>query len=102
VLSYNILCRKYATPQIYGYTPSWALDWDYRKELILSEILSWSADIVCLQEVEMCQYEDIIGETLKHQGNYDGVFFPKSRAKTMSEKERRVVDGCATFYKADK
>ncbi|ORZ20569.1 Endonuclease/exonuclease/phosphatase [Absidia repens] len=102
VLSYNILCRKYATPQIYGYTPSWALTWDYRKELILSEILGWNADIVCLQEVEMGQYEDIIGETLKHQGNYDGVFFPKSRAKTMSEKERRVVDGCATFYKADK
>ncbi|KAI8335058.1 Endonuclease/exonuclease/phosphatase [Chlamydoabsidia padenii] len=102
VLSYNILCRKYATPQLYGYTPSWALTWDYRKELILSEILSWNTDIVCLQEVEMGQYEDIIGETLKHQGNYDGVFFPKSRAKTMSEKERRVVDGCATFYKADK
>lgn len=50
----------------------------------------------------MGEYEEFIGETLKHQGNYDGVFFPKSRAKTMSEKERRVVDGCATFYKADK
>ncbi|ORX58917.1 hypothetical protein DM01DRAFT_250806 [Hesseltinella vesiculosa] len=102
VLCYNTLCQKYATPQAYGYTPSWALAWDYRKELIVSEILNWNADVVCLQEVEMSQYDGFIGDTLKQQGNYEGVFFPKSRAKTMNEKERQVVDGCATFYKADK
>lgn len=49
VLCYNILCQKYATSQAYGYTPSWALTWDYRKELIVSEILGWNADVVCLQ-----------------------------------------------------
>lgn len=32
VLSYNILCEKAATEKMYGYTPSWALQWDYRKE----------------------------------------------------------------------
>ena len=31
--------------------------------------------------------------------DYRGVFWPKSRAKTMAEKEARLVDGCATFYK---
>ena len=30
---------------------------------------------------------------------YEGVFYPKSRARTMSSDERRHVDGCATFYK---
>jgi mRNA deadenylase 3'-5' endonuclease subunit Ccr4 len=49
VFCYNILAEKYATPQMYGYTPSWALSWEYRKELILQEILAYSADIVCLQ-----------------------------------------------------
>lgn len=49
VLSYNVLCEKYATGQMYGYTPSWALAWDYRKELILQEVLNYSADILCLQ-----------------------------------------------------
>ena len=34
VLSYNVLCEKYATAQMYGYTPSWALAWNYRKEFI--------------------------------------------------------------------
>ncbi|KAI7891131.1 Endonuclease/exonuclease/phosphatase [Mucor mucedo] len=102
VLSYNILCDKYATSQVYGYTPSWALNWDYRKELIISEVLNYNADIVCLQEVAMKQYEEALGDAFKERGDYDGVFFPKSRAKTMVDKERRAVDGCAIFYKASK
>ncbi|GJJ68612.1 CCR4-NOT transcription complex subunit 6 [Entomortierella parvispora] len=100
--SYNILAESYATPQMYGYTPSWALTWDYRKELILQEILAYSADIVCLQEVEMGQFEDYFKEQMKHQADYEGVFYPKTRAKTMPEKERRLVDGCAIFFKASK
>lgn len=49
LLSYNILCEKYATAHMYGYTPSWALAWDYRKELILQEVMTYNADIICLQ-----------------------------------------------------
>jgi CCR4-NOT transcription complex subunit 6 len=48
-MCYNILCEKYATPQQYGYTPTWALEWDYRKDLLLQEMLNYSADIICLQ-----------------------------------------------------
>ncbi|KAK3826044.1 MAG: Endonuclease/exonuclease/phosphatase [Benniella sp.] len=99
---YNILAENYATPQMYGYTPSWALTWEYRKELILQEILAYGADIICLQEVESGQYEDYFKEQMKLQADYDGVFWPKSRAKTMGEKDRRTVDGCATFFKASK
>lgn len=53
LLCYNILCEKYATSQLYGYTPSWALSWDYRKELILTEIMNYEADFLCLQ---VCHY----------------------------------------------
>ena len=49
VSSYNVLCEKMATSHMYGYTPSWALSWDYRKELILQEIMGYSADLLCLQ-----------------------------------------------------
>ncbi|CAG8441253.1 6977_t:CDS:10 [Diversispora eburnea] len=83
LLCYNILCEKYATTQLYGYTPSWALAWDYRKELIVGEVLSYNADIVCLQDA----YH-------KH-GDYDSVYWPKSRAKTMSDWEKKSVDGFA-------
>jgi CCR4-NOT transcription complex subunit 6 len=49
VMSYNILNEKYATSQMYGYTPTWALAWSHRKDKILSEILELASDIVCLQ-----------------------------------------------------
>ncbi|KAF9258723.1 hypothetical protein L218DRAFT_934513 [Marasmius fiardii PR-910] len=104
VLCYNILCSKYATERLYGYTPQWALDWDYRKELILTEVMNYNCDFLCLQEVDVAQYD---GFFLTHLGKagYNGVHFPKSRYKTMvgeSEEKRRLVDGCATFYKRDR
>jgi CCR4-NOT transcription complex subunit 6 len=101
VLSYNILCEKYATERLYGYTPSWALSWDYRKELILSEVMDHGADLLCLQEVDIAQYEDYFMHHLTARG-YEGVYWPKSRYKTMNETDRRQVDGCATFYRASK
>ncbi|KAH7889076.1 Endonuclease/exonuclease/phosphatase [Phlebopus sp. FC_14] len=100
-LCYNILCEKYATERLYGYTPSWALSWDYRKELILTELMNYDADFLCLQEVDIAQYEDYFVKHLQGQ-DYEGVYYPKSRYKTMSDADRRQVDGCATFYKADK
>ncbi len=101
MLSYNILCDRYPTAQMYGYTPSWALTWDYRKEFILQEVMSYSADVCCLQEVDMEQYEDYFLHHLSQQ-DYEGVFYPKSRARTMRDEEKRRVDGCAIFYKATK
>ncbi|XP_037114912.1 CCR4-NOT transcription complex subunit 6-like [Syngnathus acus] len=101
VMCYNVLCDKYATRQLYGYCPSWALSWEYRKKGIMEEINSGDADIVSLQEVETEQYYAFFLETLKSRG-YDGYFCPKSRAKLVSEQERKHVDGCAVFFRTDK
>ncbi|GIY69068.1 CCR4-NOT transcription complex subunit 6-like [Caerostris extrusa] len=102
VMCYNILCDKYATRQMYGYCPSWALDWAYRKKHILQEILHYKADIISLQvKVETEQFYNYFLPQLREE-RYDGIFSPKSRAKTMSESERKHVDGCAIFYKSDK
>uniref|UniRef100_A0A3Q2PFM3 poly(A)-specific ribonuclease n=1 Tax=Fundulus heteroclitus TaxID=8078 RepID=A0A3Q2PFM3_FUNHE len=56
---------------------------------------------VFLQEVETEQYYTLFLETLKDRG-YDGYFCPKSRAKLVSEQERKHVDGCAVFFKTEK
>ena len=48
-MCYNVLCDKYATRQLYGYCPSWALNWEYRKKIILEEIRQYNADIISLQ-----------------------------------------------------
>ncbi|MCJ1414381.1 Glucose-repressible alcohol dehydrogenase transcriptional effector [Xylographa parallela] len=101
VLDYNILCDKAATRAQYGYTPSKALTWEYRRDLILEEIKFYDADIVCLQEVDVESYNEFFRRELAVQ-RYKGVFWPRSRARTMADKEARLVDGCATFYKAQK
>ena len=101
MVSFNILCDKYATTSLYGYTPSGALSWDYRRSLILQELHHNDADIVCLQEVDRESFDEFFRRELALK-DYKGVFWPKSRAKTMSEKEAKLVDGCATFFKAKK
>ncbi|UMM28977.1 hypothetical protein L5515_011562 [Caenorhabditis briggsae] len=101
VLCYNVLCDKYATVNQYSYCPSWALNWEYRKSLIIKEIRTYEADVITLQEVETEQYRTLFLPELKTLG-YTGIFAPKTRAKTMGEEERKYVDGCAIFWKVDK
>lgn len=101
VMSYNTLCDRYATAQIYGYTPSWALGWKYRSELLRREILNYESDLVCLQEVDGNSYEKLWAPQLAEKG-YKGIYWPKTRARTMGETEAKRVDGCATFYKTSK
>lgn len=100
-MCYNVLCDKYATRQYYGYCPAWALTWDYRKKLILEDIKTLNADIICLQELETEQFHQFFLPELK-QYDYDGIFSAKSRAKTMSENEKKHVDGCAIFFKTSR
>jgi CCR4-NOT transcription complex subunit 6 len=49
LLCYNILAQRYATTQTYGYTPSWALEWAYRKDAILHDMTEPGTDVICLQ-----------------------------------------------------
>ncbi|KAF7315764.1 hypothetical protein MIND_00092300 [Mycena indigotica] len=101
VICFNILCERAATTKMYGYTPAWALAWDYRRARIMEEVTSSQADIICLQEVDIGQYEEFFSKQLRELG-YDGVYGAKSRYRMMSEADRRAVDGCAIFYKKDR
>lgn len=101
VLSYNTLCQHYATPKMYKFTPSWALQWDYRKNLLEKEVLNYNTDIVCMQEVETKTFQEFWLPVMTANG-YKGYFFSKTRSKTMSETDSKKVDGCATFFKNDK
>lgn len=70
-------------------------------QAILDEIRHYSADIISLQEVETDQFFNFFKPELKNDG-YEGIFSPKSRAKTMSESDRKYVDGCAIFFRSSK
>ncbi|RKO99749.1 hypothetical protein CXG81DRAFT_14104 [Caulochytrium protostelioides] len=102
VMCYNILSQSYAKQATYGYTPSWALAWPYRRELILQDIMTYHADILCLQEVEQQEFEKTLKPRLAALGNYAGAYLIKSRARTMTDQERPTIDGCAIFWNRDK
>ena len=74
--------------------PLSALAWDYRKLLILEELLNSEADILCLQEVDKFWF---IKNTLSSM-NYEGIFFPKPESPALYTKDSSGPDGCAVFY----
>lgn len=100
VISWNTLCDRAATQAAYGYAASSSLSWQRRKYLILDELKARDADILTLQEVDIENYNEFFAPNLAQE--YKGVFYAKGRARTMSEKEAKNVDGCATFYKHSK
>lgn len=92
VLSYNILADYLAVDhqrKLYFHIPQYILYWEWRKRSILSELGWWSADILCLQEVD--RFQELEAE-LKLRG-YNGIW------------KRRTgdpVDGCAIFWHASR
>ena len=60
----------YAIPKKYPWCLPEYLDWDnYRKELIISKLISYQSDIICLQEVQIDKFNDLF-DCLK-QYNYN-------------------------------
>mmetsp|Transcript_24405 Transcript_24405/g.61203 ORF Transcript_24405/g.61203 Transcript_24405/m.61203 type:complete len:695 (-) Transcript_24405:149-2233(-) len=99
VFCYNVLAETYATQDRHPYCPSWALNWNYRKQKVLKEILNCDPDICCLQEVEARRFVEYFEPEMKALG-YSGLFRPKSRARTIQDWQK--VDGCVIFFKTSK
>ncbi|XP_011150395.1 2',5'-phosphodiesterase 12 isoform X2 [Harpegnathos saltator] len=82
IMSYNILADAY-TDSVYSkdvlfpYCPEYALDIDYRKLLILKEIVGFNSDIICLQEVDRKIYEQDLLPSLSML-YYDGIYVTKN------------------------
>eukprot|EP00029_Vermamoeba_vermiformis_P003880 TRINITY_DN1440_c0_g1_i1.p1 TRINITY_DN1440_c0_g1~~TRINITY_DN1440_c0_g1_i1.p1 ORF type:complete len:516 (-),score=133.19 TRINITY_DN1440_c0_g1_i1:41-1564(-) len=87
VCTYNILAPIWTNPANYDWCPAWALEWSYRRAIIVKELLSYDADIICLQEVDNQGYEkDLRPELAKHE--YEGIF-----------KENGSREGTAIFWR---
>nr|CBN80659.1 2',5'-phosphodiesterase 12 [Dicentrarchus labrax] len=96
VVSYNILADIYAQTELsknvlYPYCAPYALQLDYRQNLIKKELAGYNADIVCLQEVDKVVFTDSLTPALDAFG-LDGVFRVK-------EKQH---EGLATYYRRSK
>ena len=93
VMSYNLLADQYTSkegskPDRMAYCSSDILQRGRRMPLLMHEILSFQADIVCLQEVDMKLYHTFYYPFMSSQG-YNG-FFTNKMAET--------GEGCATFW----
>ncbi|CAH9101088.1 unnamed protein product [Cuscuta europaea] len=92
VLSYNILANYLATnhrAKLYRHLPLHILEWESRKRSLVFELGLWSADVLCLQEVD--RFQDMEAE-LQLQG-YSGIW--KMRTGD-------AVDGCAIFWRGSR
>lgn len=49
VAQYNVLAPVYTLPSRYSFCSRELLEWTHRRQLILSDLLSFDADIICLQ-----------------------------------------------------
>eukprot|EP00951_Prasinocladus_malaysianus_P030507 scaffold287680_cov46-Prasinocladus_malaysianus.AAC.1 len=96
MLTYNVLADLYANADMHDHCPSWALAWSYRKQNLLREILSYNADIMCLQEVQSDHYNEFLGPELQRAG-YTPIY--KKKTTEMFNKNQYVMDGCATFFR---
>ncbi len=96
VVSYNILADIYAQTDLsktvlYPYCAPYALEMDYRQNLIKKELSGYNADIVCLQEVDKGAFVDSLSPALDAFG-LEGVFRIKERQH----------EGLATYFRRSK
>ena len=77
VVSYNILADIFATLSFFPYCGADTLAIEYRRSLIVKEIVGYHADIVCLQEVGLKVFNSFILPALEEKG-YSGILRIKS------------------------
>lgn len=68
VMTYNILADQYAGSEyaksvLFNYCPLRQLESDYRRQLVLEELLTYQADVICLQ----------VSQAAAHTGHSQGV-----------------------------
>ncbi|XP_060622081.2 2',5'-phosphodiesterase 12 [Anolis sagrei] len=95
-VSYNVLADAYAQSELsrtvlYPYCAPYALEMDYRQCLLQKELLGYSADLLCLQEVDRAAFADGLGPALDAAG-LEGLLRLKERQH----------EGLATFFRRDK
>ncbi|ESO08143.1 hypothetical protein HELRODRAFT_75620 [Helobdella robusta] len=97
VISYNILADLYADSDfsrsfLFPYCPPQFLDINYRKQLLIKEIIGYNADLICLQEVDKKIF-DLELQPILEKLDMEGL---------MKMKLGEVAEGCATFFRRSK
>jgi len=93
IVSYNVLSDINCSEEMYPYCQAEALCKYRRMQSILHEIISYQADVACLQEMTRNAFETLFFPVLQALG-FDGYLSCKQRT--------RNVEGCALFWKSSR
>ena len=96
IMTYNILADQNAFAReskvpYYSYVNADILARKRRLPLVLHELVSYHADVLCLQEVDELVYDSLLFPVLQHLG-YNGAYAGKQATGTR--------EGCALFWNA--
>jgi len=98
VLQWNILAQSLGEWGDFCLCPEEALRWEHRRQLLLQEILSHKADIVCLEEVDC--FEELSSGL--HPAGYSGIWVPKPDSPCLQFENNMGPDGNAIFFSKEK
>uniref|UniRef100_A0A0E0L225 Endonuclease/exonuclease/phosphatase domain-containing protein n=1 Tax=Oryza punctata TaxID=4537 RepID=A0A0E0L225_ORYPU len=87
LVSYNILAQVYVKSAFFPHSPSACLKWKARSKAVLSELKSFEADLMCVQELD--EYDTFYKKNMENSG-YSSIYIQRSGDKR---------DGCGIFYK---
>ncbi|AQK85594.1 Carbon catabolite repressor protein 4 homolog 4 [Zea mays] len=87
LVSYNILAQVYVKSTLFPHSPSACLKWKSRSGAILTELKSFDADFMCIQELD--EYDTFYKKNMENSG-YSSIYIQRSGDKR---------DGCGIFYK---
>lgn len=85
LVTYNVLAQAYIKPDRYPDCADEALEAGFRQRLLTQRIVSFEADLLCLQEVEPSAYQALQAALPEHAGAY--------------EQKRDKPDGSAVFWR---
>lgn len=96
ITSYNILADYYADTEdgrnsLFVYCPQYAIDIDYRKQLLLKELVGYNSDILCMQEVDFKVFELDLIPFMGEQNMYG-----------VHNKKGTTAEGLSTFFRVDR
>lgn len=101
VVTYNILADRYATAPggMHSYCPPQHLAWQERKQRLMQELLSFNADILCLQEVERPFFEAELAPLMARSG-YAALY--QARRRRPTDPPSVPEEGISLLYKTDR
>jgi len=90
VMTYNLLAQSGLRRDHFEYTSNQCLKWNYRKNLLLKQLATAEADIICVQECDEDKYNTFWKSEMQKHG-----FSSTFKGKTTQQ----MTYGCGIFWK---